>query len=67
MKQEYIINACTGKAINVMKGQTIKIIDIEGTQVVDFFAEAKENPNEFLSTGVTIDYNESLKLKVIRT
>ena len=34
MKQEYIINACTGKAINVMKGQTIKIIDIEGTQVV---------------------------------
>lgn len=64
MKQEYIINACTGKAINVMKGQTIKIIDIEGTQVVDFFAEAKETPDEFLSTGVTIDCNESLKLKV---
>lgn len=64
MKQEYTINACTGKAINVMKGQTITIIDIEGTQVVDFFAEAKENPDEFLSTGVTIDCNESLKLKV---
>lgn len=64
MEQEYIINACTGKAINVMKGQTITIIDIEGTQVVDFFAEAQKNPDEFLSTGVTIDCNESLKLKV---
>ena len=64
MKQEYIINACSGKAINVMKGQTITIIDIEGSQVVDFFAEATQNPNEFLSTGVTIDCNESLKLKV---
>ena len=64
MKQEYIINACSGKAINVMKGQTITVIDIEGSQVVDFFAEATQNPDEFLSTGVTIDCNESLKLKV---
>ncbi len=29
-----------------------------------FFAESKHNPLEFLSTGVTIDCNESLKLKV---
>ena len=64
MKQEYIINACSGKAINVMKGKTITVIDIEGSQVVDFFAEATQNPDEFLSTGVTIDCNESLKLKV---
>ena len=31
--------------------------------MVDFFAEAAENSGEFLSTGVTIDYNESLRLK----
>lgn len=30
---------------------------------MDFFAEAKENPEEFLSPGVTIDCNESLRLK----
>ena len=33
-------------------------------QVVDFFAEALQNSNEFLSTGVTIDCNKSLRLKV---
>lgn len=64
MKQEYVIEACTGKAIHVLKDQIITIIDIDGGQVVDFFAEAKENTNEFLSTGVTIDCNESLSLKV---
>ena len=64
MKQEYIINACSGKSVNVMKNQTIAIIDLEGNQVVDFFAESAQNPNEFLSTGVTIDCNESLRLKV---
>ncbi len=64
MEQEYIINACSGKAVDVMKNQMITIIDLEGRQVVDFFAEASQNPNEFLSAGVTIDCNESLKLKV---
>ena len=40
------------------------MIDIEGGQVVDFFAEVNGNANEFLSTGVTIDCNESLKLNI---
>ncbi|GAA0279403.1 urea carboxylase-associated family protein [Faecalicatena contorta] len=62
MKQEYMINACNGKCIDVLAGQSITVIDIEGGQVVDFFAEQAENPDEFLSTGVTIDCNESLRL-----
>lgn len=64
MKQSYFIEACTGKAIDVQKNQTITIVDLQGKQVVDFFAESRENPNEFLSTGVTIDCNESLSLQV---
>lgn len=40
------------------------MIDLEGGQVVDFFAEVTGNANEFLSTGVTIDCNASLKLNV---
>lgn len=64
MKKEYTIKACSGKKIEVKKNQLITIIDIEGSQVVDFFAEVCKNPDEFLSTGVTIDCNESLKLKI---
>ena len=61
MSIEYIINACSGKSIELSAGQKITIIDIEGGQVVDFFAERSGNACEFLSPGVTIDCNESLK------
>lgn len=64
LKQEYIMNACTGKSIDVTAGQIITVIDVEGGQVVDFFAENAESPHEFLSTGVTIDCNDSLHIKV---
>lgn len=64
MSKEYIIPACSGIKIDVKQGQNITITDIEGGQVVDLFAEVTGRPNEFLSTGVTIDCNESLKLKI---
>lgn len=64
MKHEYLIQACQGKAIDVQKGQLISVIDIEGGQVVDFFAESAVNPDEFVSPGVTTDCNESLRLNV---
>lgn len=52
--------------IDVEQGQSITVIDIEGGQVVDFFAEVNGNADEFLSTGVTIDCNESLKIECWR-
>lgn len=64
MNKEYIIAACSGIKIDVKQGQNITVIDMEGGQVVDFFAEVTNSQNEFLSTGVTIDCNESLKLKI---
>lgn len=64
MKNEYIINACSGKGIDIKEGQTITVIDVEGGQVADFFAECTGNPDEFLSTSVTIDSNESLRLNI---
>ena len=64
MKQEYTIAACSGKGISVLKGRYITVIDMKGGQVVDFFAKCAENSSEFLSTGVTIDCNESLQLKI---
>ena len=64
MSKEYIIPAFAGIKIDVKQGQNITVVDMEGGQVVDFFAEVTNNQNEFLSTGVTIDCNESLKLKI---
>lgn len=64
MSKEYVIPACSGIKIDVKQGQNITVIDVEGGQVVDFFAEVAGRQNEFLSTGVTIDCNESLKLKI---
>ena len=62
--KEYIINPCSGISIDVTKGEYVTVVDIDGGQVVDFFAEAKNGADEFLSTGVTIDCNESLGLSV---
>ena len=62
--KEYFIHACTGKRIDVKQGQTITVVDVDGGQVVDFFAEVTGSPAEFLSPGVTIDCNESLRLRV---
>ena len=61
---ETFIPACSGKRINVKRGQIITVIDLEGGQVVDFFAVVTGEKDEFLSTGVTIDCNESLALRV---
>lgn len=62
--KEYIINACQGRAIDVKKDHLITVVDIEGGQVVDFFAENAHNGDEFVSPGVTSDCNESLRLNV---
>ena len=61
---EYILSPRTGRRIEVKKGQTITVIDVEGGQVADFFAEVTGDAREFLSPGVTIDCNESLRLSV---
>ncbi len=61
---EYFISACSGKRIDVKQGQTITVVDIDGGQVADFFAEVTGSPAEFLSPGVTIDCNESLRLRI---
>ena len=59
-----MIEPCGGLGFDVSATQLITIIDVEGGQVADFFAENAENPEEFLSTAVTIDCNESLRLHI---
>ena len=64
MRREYWIAPCRGRSIDIAAGQTITIIDVEGGQVADFFAERAGAPEEFLSPAVTLDCNESLRLQV---
>lgn len=62
MTKEYIVEAKSGINLPVNKGDLIEIVDLYGEQVVDFFAVNQTSPKEFLSSGVTIDCNESLKV-----
>ncbi|WP_429968651.1 urea carboxylase-associated family protein [Enterococcus sp. DIV0765a] len=64
MKNEVLISPCSGKSLTINQGQTVTIIDVEGGQVADFFAVNPNNENEFLSPGVTIDCNESIRLNI---
>lgn len=63
MKEEYIINALSAESFQLSKDDIITITDIEGHQVVDFFAINRGDFSEYFSPGVTIDCNESLAVK----
>lgn len=60
----YIIQPKCGIKVEVSKGQMITIMDAEGGQVADFFAEVKGTHEEYLSPSVTIDCNESIHIGV---
>lgn len=61
---KYLIQPQSGIRIDVNKGQRIEIIDVDGGQVADFFAEIKGTHEEYVSPSVTIDCNESLRIDV---
>ncbi len=61
-KFDRIVPAQGGIAVRVNEGDLIKVIDIKGEQVADFTAVRTVQTNEYLSAGVTIDVNNSLRL-----
>ena len=62
--KEYFIQPKHGGRIEVSNGQTITVVDVDGGQVADFFAEVKGTHEEYLSLFVMIDCNESLRIGV---
>lgn len=62
MMSELLIKEKTGIAFAVKRGATISIINIEGKQVADLFAVNFNDHSEFLSTAVTIDCKESIRI-----
>ncbi len=59
-----VITPQTARTVHIQKGRILKIIDLEGGQVADFWAFASDEPEEVFSAGVTIDKNESFHVGV---
>lgn len=51
-----VIEPRTGAGFELKKGQKLKVTDIKGEQVSDFFCFMKSNSSEYLSSGRTLDY-----------
>ena len=62
MQQLNIIPPRTGTAFMLKKGQRLRIVDIEGEQVSDLICYSLDDKAEYLSSGRTIDYAETINL-----
>ena len=49
--RSHLIESCCGISLDIQAMQTITIIDVDGGQVADFFAECAGDPDEFLSSA----------------
>jgi uncharacterized protein YcgI (DUF1989 family) len=52
----------SGVGFRIKNGETIRIIDVEGEQVVDLFCFSEDELEENLSSGHTTDYNGKIYL-----
>ncbi len=62
MEQLKIIAPRSGVSFILKKGERLKVIDIEGEQVSDFICYNLNDTSEYLSSGRTIDYAETIFL-----
>ncbi|HZF58889.1 MAG TPA: urea carboxylase-associated family protein [Rubrobacter sp.] len=58
----YHLEPQTGMGLRLERGQILRVIDPEGEQVSDVVAFASEDPSERLSSGRSIDYNNTIYL-----
>jgi uncharacterized protein YcgI (DUF1989 family) len=58
--EEYLLEPHTGFALRIHDGQILRIIDVEGGQVVDLTSFSQKNPQEYLSSPRTMDYNSKI-------
>jgi uncharacterized protein YcgI (DUF1989 family) len=60
--ERYHLEPQTGAGFHVGRGRLLKIIDPQGEQVSDLTAFAREDTSEWLSSGRTIDYANTIYL-----
>lgn len=58
----HIINPRSGTSFILKKGERLKVIDIKGEQVSDLLCFNLQDKKEYLSSGRTIDYAETIFL-----
>lgn len=58
----YHLPAQTGRGLVLNRGQRLRVIDPEGEQVADLVSVARRDPEEWLSSGHTFDYNGTIYL-----
>jgi uncharacterized protein YcgI (DUF1989 family) len=64
LHKKILIEPQTGVASTLKKNNTCRVIDAGGKQVADLVAFNLIDKKEKLSTGVTIDNNSSLNIKI---
>ena len=52
----------TGTAFELRRGQHLTVIDLDGEQVADLIAFARDDHREWLSSGRTFDYANTIRL-----
>ena len=52
----------TGTAFELARGECLRVLDPLGEQVADLIAYRREDPREWLSSGRTFDYNDTIYL-----
>src|SRR5947209_3790660 len=57
-----ILKPQTGTAFELKTGQSLRVVDLEGEQVADLVAFAREDRGEWLSSGRSIDYANTIYL-----
>lgn len=62
MENLTIIEPRSGTAFRMQKGQRLKVVDIKGEQVSDFVCYNQHDTREYLSSGRTIDYANTIFL-----
>lgn len=62
MSGAHRISPRSGTAFEMVKGQCLTVIDVEGTQVADLLAFNRDDVREVISNGRTLDYEETLRL-----
>lgn len=62
MSEIFQILPQSGTAFVLKKNQSLKVIDSTGKQVSDLFCVDLFDRNDFLSSGRSIDYNDSIRL-----
>ena len=62
MEKLNIIQPRSAVSFILKKGQYLKVVDVEGEQVADFICFNLDDKREYLSSGRTIDYAETIYL-----